>query len=309
MAGAGALALALGARSYLALLVLFAVVRVGESLVHPGTNTLVSQSVPAHQQGRALGVKQSAIPFSTALAGLAVPLAGDTIGWRATFVIVAVLAVPVLMTVPGNTRASTRRRVKTPSLWRLPHLRLLGLGGGLAAASVVTVAGFLTTAAEEAGYSEGEAGLLLGLGGVIMVVSRLSWGLLADHFAFDRFLAVAGALGAGSVAYLLFATETRPSLVLGTVLVFGIGWSWPGVIILGVIELHPEAPGAASAVIQTAVRLGALGSPLLFGFVADRSGFGTAWLLSFGFSLAGMACVTAASFSARRFSQARAAAL
>jgi MFS family permease len=309
IAGAGSLAIAFGGSSYLALLFLFTIVRFGESLVHPGTNTMVSQAVPPRQQGRSLGIKQAAIPFATALAGLAVPLAGDTIGWQATFAIVAALSVPVLFSVPANTRAAVRRTERRPSLWRLPHLRLLGLGGAFAAASVVTVAGFLTTAAEDAGYSEGQAGLLLALGGVIMVVSRLSWGLLADRYAFDRFMAVAGALGVGSVAYLLFATQSRSALVVGTVLVFGIGWSWPGVVLLGVIELHPDAPGAASAVIQTSVRLGALGAPLVFGVVADRSGFGIAWLLSFGFALAGMLCVAAASVSARRFSAASPATL
>lgn len=299
LAGVAALALSLTGGSYAILLVLFLAMRVAESTVHPATNTLVSEAVPARQQGRSLGIKQSAIPFSTLLAGLAVPLLGDSIGWKGTFAIVGVLAVPVIVTAPNPPRPPSPTRPSSAALWRTRHLRLLGAAGALAAASVVTVAGFLTTAAEDAGFSEGEAGLLLSAGGAVMVVSRLTWGWLADRFAFDRFVAVAAALGVGSVAYVLFATESKPLLVAGTVLVFGVGWSWPGVVLLGIIEHHPEAPGAASAVIQTSVRLGALGSPLLFGLLADEWGFDVAWWLPFGFALAGAAMMLLGSAAAR----------
>lgn len=302
LGGAGALAIAVAGRSYVALVVFFCAIRVAESMVQPATNTLVSRMVPLRLRGRSLGIKQSSIPFSTALAGFAVPLAGDTIGWQATFGIVAACAFPVLFTVPANPASPSASDVRPPaSLRRLPHMRLLSLAGAFAAASVVTVSGFLTTAAEDAGFSEGDAGLLLGVGGVVMVISRLSWGLLADRVAFDRFRGVALALGLGSVAHLLFVTGSQPLMLAGTLLIFGVGWSWPGLLLLGLIELHPEAPGAASAVVQTAIRLGALGSPLLFGLVVDNGGFDVAWYLPFGFAVIGSVLLMAGSSAAGRY--------
>lgn len=303
VAGAGAFAIAVLGRSYLAIVAFFCLIRIGESMVQPATNTLVSRVVPLGLQGRSIGIKQSAIPFSTALAGFAVPLAGDRIGWEATFGVVAACALPVVLAVPPNPGAPATAAMPTASasLRRLPHLRLLALGGCFAAGSVVTVSGFFTTAAEEAGYSSGEAGVLFGVGGLILVVSRLSWGLVADRFAFDRFRAVASAVSIGSVSYLLYATESQALLFVGTIIVFGVGWSWPGVMLLGLIELHPEAPGAASAVVQTAILVGALASPLAFGAVADAYGFDVAWYLPFGFALIAAALLVAGSVAAERY--------
>lgn len=300
VASIGSLAIALFGRSYFALVAFFCLIRVGESMVQPATNTLVSRVVPLGLRGRSVGIKQSAIPFSTAVAGFAVPVAGDTIGWEATFGIVAACALPVLLLVPPNPATPPAApNTGSESLRRLPHLRLLALGGCFAAGSVVTVSGFFTTAAEEAGYSEGGAGVLLGIGGLILIVSRLSWGSIADRFAFDRFRAVAAAVAVGSGAFVLFATESRSLLVVGTIVVFGVGWSWPGLMLLGLIELHPEAPGAASAVVQTAILVGALISPLAFGAVADAGGFAVAWYLPFGFALVAAALLVAGGRSAQ----------
>lgn len=274
------------ADTYLILLIGFSVVRIAEALVQPATNTLISVAVPVPRRGIAMGTKQAAIPLSTTLSGLAVPLLGDSIGWEGSFLCVAVVAGAAWVVMPGAPSPQRHPQQRSRrELWRVPHLRLLAAAGACAAASVVTVAGFLTTAAIEAGYSEASAGLLLTLGGLIMIASRLAWGLLADRFGFDRFVAVGAAVGLGALAYLLFATESKPLLVVGTVLVFGIGWSWPGLMILGVIEHHPDQPGAASAVLQTGVRLGALVSPIAFGALAERAGFQVAWFLPFGFAV------------------------
>jgi MFS family permease len=304
IAAVACLVMSLTADSYLVLIAIFLAIRVAESLVHPATNALISQAVPVHQQGRSLGVKQSAIPLSTALAGIAVPVLGGSIGWRGTFAIVAIAAVPVFLTLPHRPAPAPRLRTNAPSLWRVRHLQLIGIGGGLAAASVVTVGGFLTTAGQEAGFSEGEAGLLLGMGGMLMIASRVTWGWLADRFRFDRFLAVAASVAIGSVSFLLFATESKPMLIAGTALAFGVAWSWPGIALLGVIELHPDAPGAASAVIQSLVRLGALASPLLFGVIADRYGFSAAWMLSFACAASGVVMMLLGSIAAKRFTAA-----
>ena len=261
--------------------------RVAEGIIHPATNTLISSSVVLDRQGIAMAAKQSAVPFATALAGFAVPTLGVAFGWKGTFLVVALLAFPAWFVIPdapliGGTNFSSRRE-----MWRLSHLRLLALAGAFSAAAVVTVSGFLTTSAKNAGYTDGAAGLILGLGGILMIISRLAWGFLADRFQFDRFKAVSASLLFGSLSFVLFAIESKASIAVGSVFIFGIGWSWPGLALLGIIEHHRDEPGEATAIVQTSIRLGAMFAPLGFGLIADSFDYSYAWLFSLVAALLG----------------------
>ncbi|MAU39843.1 MAG: hypothetical protein CL501_03145 [Actinobacteria bacterium] len=261
--------------------------RVAEGIIHPATNTLISSSVVLDRQGIAMAAKQSAVPFATALAGFAVPTLGVAFGWKGTFLVVALLAFPAWFVIPdapliGGTSFSSRRE-----MWRLSHLRLLALAGAFSAAAVVTVSGFLTTSAKNAGYTDGAAGLILGLGGILMIISRLAWGFLADRFQFDRFKAVSASLLFGSLSFVLFAIESKASIAVGSVFIFGIGWSWPGLALLGIIEHHRDEPGEATAIVQTSIRLGAMFAPLGFGLIADSFDYSYAWLFSLVAALLG----------------------
>ena len=189
--------------------------RIGESVVHPATNALISQAVPVQRRGLAVGIKQAAVPLATALAGFSVPVLGSSLDWEGTFLLLAVLGIPAWLLVPPVGGSTTRKGQATAEVWRLPQVRLVALAGGLGAASVVTVAGFLTTAAEEAGYSKGTSGLLLTLGGFIMVAGRTGWGAIADRFEFDRFFVTGCSIAGGSVGYLLLATESKLPMFIG----------------------------------------------------------------------------------------------
>ncbi len=275
----GLLLIATTATNITLLLVFFAVCRVAEAIVQPATNSLVSRAVIPTRRGTATGIKQAAVPLATMLAGLSVPVLGGTLGWRWTIGVCAVVALPVWFAVPAVASLPARTRRSKADLWAERHLKLAAIAGGFAAAAVVTASGFLVLAAKEAGFSDGRAGLLLAVGGAIMIPARLSWGILADRYAFDRFLAVAVCLSGALVSFLLFATENRAAIVVGTVLLFGVGWSWPGLFLFAVLSEHPEAPGASTALVQTGIRVGAFGSPLFFGWVAETRGYATAWFL------------------------------
>lgn len=265
--------------TFVLILVAFAFNRTAEAIIQPATNTLVSQGVVATRRGTAMGVKQAAVPMSTMLAGLAVPVLGNSLGWRGTFGLVAVIAAPVWFALP-DVKPPPRRTMRSKrELWAETHIKLAAIGGGFAAAGLVTAAGFLVLAAKDAGFSDGSAGVLLAVGGGIMIPARLSWGLLADRFSFNRFRAVTVCLACAVVSFLLFSTESKSAIVAGTLLLFGVGWSWPGLFLFAVLEQHPEAPGASTAIVQTGIRVGAFSAPLAFGWLADNRGFGTAWLL------------------------------
>lgn len=288
IAAAGAIGISTMGRTYVLLVAFYGVIRVAEALVQPSTNSLISSLVPPQRRGIAMGIKQAAVPLSTALAGLAVPLLGDAIGWRGVFALVALLAIPAWFSIPFAPSLPKRNVGVRRQLWRTPHLRLAAIAGGFSAGAMLTVAGFLATAATEtAGFSQSKAGLLMTVGGAVMIVSRVSWGLAADRWAFDRFKAVGIVLFVGAGSFPLFAAGTQTTMIIGTALIFGIGWSFPGMFLLGVIEQHPETPGVASAIVQTGVRVGALISPFLFGVMVDQWGFDVAWYLPAGLSLVG----------------------
>ena len=273
--------------SFFLLMVFIGLNRVAEGIIHPATNALISSSVILERQGIAMAAKQSAVPFATALAGFAVPTLGIVFGWKETFLVVALLAFPAWFVIPNAPSINKRNFASRREMWRVSHLQLLALAGAFSAAAVVTVSGFLTTSAKNAGYSDGSAGLILGLGGVLMIISRLTWGYLADRFLFDRFKAVSGSLLIGSLAFVLFAIESKASIAVGSIFIFGIGWSWPGLALLGIIEQHRDEPGEATAIVQTSIRIGAMFAPLGFGLIADSFDYSYAWLCSLVSALLG----------------------
>ena len=65
------------------------------------------------------------------------------------------------------------------------------------------------------------------------------------------------------------------------------------------IEQHPDEPGAATATLQTSIRLGAMVAPLGFGIVLDSFGFGTAWMLAFSSTVIGAVLMASASRALR----------
>jgi hypothetical protein len=69
-----------------------------------------------------------------------------------------------------------------------------------------------------------------------------------------------------------------PALVIGTVLAFGLGWSWPGLLQFAVVRLNPSAPAAATSIVQMGVYGGGFIGPVGFGFIAAHASFPTAWL-------------------------------
>ena len=138
------------------------------------------------------------------------------------------------------------------------------------------------------------SGLLLpawGNGLVIVAQSQVASGLAALLIAsvplyIAVFRAVTGdrprpatAVGVllGAVGLALLAVPGTTALVVGTILGFGLGWSWPGLMQFAVVRINPTAPAAATAIVQMGVYAGGFGGPIAFGFVAARTSFPTAW--------------------------------
>jgi hypothetical protein len=96
---------------------------------------------------------------------------------------------------------------------------------------------------------------------------------------------VAATLGIGAGGLALLSVAGTAPLVIGTMVGYGLGWSWPGVLNFAVVRLNPLAPAAATSITQSGVYVGGCAGPLLFGLVAAHS-YPTAWLAAAGAMLA-----------------------
>jgi MFS family permease len=297
LAGTSVLCTALFARSYATLLVFMTLSAGANALGQLSSNLSLARSVPKHRQGLSFGVKQSAIPVATLLAGAAVPTIALTVGWRWAFVAGAALAVLVLPLAPNGPRPPPRpagpRDVRTERA--TGPLVVVALGAAFAAGSASALGIFLVDSSVAQGIGAGAAGAMLTLGSVVGMLARLGGGWLADRRGRNHLAVVAGTLGLGAGGLALLAVPGVPALVIGTVVGYGLGWSWPGVLNFAVVQLNPKAPAAATSITQSGVYVGGCVGPLLFGMVAARS-YPTAWLAAAG----AMVCATALMLLGRR---------
>ncbi|MFI5835114.1 MFS transporter [Micromonospora sp. NPDC051300] len=272
------LAVAALARSYPVLVALLALSAAANALGQLASNAALAEHVPAHRQGLSFGVKQAAIPLSTLLAGAAVPTVALTAGWRWAFVAAAGAALAALAAVPRTDR--DRRTGNRPAGrgGGTGALVVVGLAATLAAGAANALATFLVDSSAGRGLPPALAGLTLTLGSAVCVAARVSVGWLADRRAGGHVGVVAGLLLAGSVGLLLLAVAGPVPLVVGVVLGFGLGWSWPGLLNFAVVRLHPQAPAAATSITQTGVYAGGCLGPLGLGALAGAAGYPAMWL-------------------------------
>ncbi|MGE3286263.1 MAG: MFS transporter [Pseudonocardia sp.] len=242
-------------------------------------NLTLAHVIPPARLGMSFGIKQCAIPLATLLAGAAVPAIALTAGWRWAYVAGAALALGALAVGPRAAAAGTRGG-PVPGERATAALAVLGIAAGLAAASSCALGIFLVASAVDDGVDPGTAGLVLTLGSVVGLAMRLLHGWLADRRSGGHIAVVAGSLLLGGFGVALLAVPGTVPLIVGTVLGYGLGWAWPGLLQFAVVRLNPSAPAAASAIVQTGVYAGGFGGPVGFGLLAAHIGFTTAWLVA-----------------------------
>jgi MFS family permease len=292
---ASLLGVALLASSWAWLVACLLVGGLANAVSHPAANLSLAREVPAGRQGLSFGIKQSAIPTATLLAGLAVPGIALTFGWRWAFAGGAALALAVALLVPAGGPGSDARGLKEARAGdvRVAPMVLLALGIGLGSTAATPLGAFIVGSSVAAGLGEGSAGLLLAFGSAFGIVVRVTLGHLADGMEGGRLRLVAAMLGVGVVGFALLATGAGGLLLLGTALAFGAGWGWPGLFNFAVVRANPGAPAAATGITQTGASGGAALGPLLFGVVVEASSYGVAWLFSGAIALTALVAILA----------------
>jgi predicted MFS family arabinose efflux permease len=265
------------APSLIVLFVLLAVAGVANSVTQPAINLYVAEQIPADRQGLGFGIKQSGIPAAILVSGLALPLLALPLGWRPTLGLCALAPLAVGVALPGDGVEHVSRR--TASRRPSRALLLTALGAALATAGPSALGAYLVTSAVEVGIDEGTAGLLAALASGLSLATRVSLGARADRRRDYGLAVVVLLLGAGSVGFALMASDSAAPFVLGALVAFTLGWGWPGLFNLAVVDANRETPASATGVSQTGIYAGAAGGPAVFGALAAGAGYGTAWLV------------------------------
>ena len=285
LASAGCLAgVALLARSWAGLTAFMVLGGIGNGFAQPAANLAIAQGVSAARQGLAFGVKQSAIPIASLVAGIALPAIALTLGWRWAFGGAAAAALLVSIVAPRIVGSPTAQRSNGRGENDVPLGPMILLAGAMAAgsASALALGAFLVESAVANGVRPGTAGLLLSLGGVTGVCTRLLVGWMADRRDGGHLLVVAAMLVGGAVGFGLLAVSAGrlTFVLLGTVLGFALAWGWPGLMMFAVVRLNPGAPAAASGIAQAGGAAGGVLGPLLFGMIVTQHSYALGWSLA-----------------------------
>lgn len=243
-----------------------------------GTNLLIAREVPQHRHGIAFGIKMSAVPAATLLAGVAVPVAGLWIGWRATFIGVGLLCLPLGWACRrAGAPPAARPRATRPV--RLDRRRLVVLAGaaGFGMAAGNALGGFIVPAGVASGLSASMAGALLVAASVATIATRILGGWSADRSERSPLRAVAALLLAGAGGVYLLGTGSPAHFALGVIIGFVGGLGWNGLLSLDVVRTYPVVPAAATGVVQSGLALGAGIGPITFGYLAESFSYRIAW--------------------------------
>ena len=294
MAAVASLGVALGAHSLATLLLWLALGGASVALAQPAANRLLLNRVPSDRLGTAFGVKQSAPPSASLLAGAAVPIIAVTAGWRWGYVLaagVALVVLAVVRTPPGadQRRAEQRQTARQPL--RNPRVILIlaiAFGLGDATSSVSTT--FLVDSLVSAGSSPERAGIVLSIASACTVAMRLLLGAISDRLPGGHLHLCAAMLGVGAGGlWLLSSGDPGAAMIAGGVLAFVGCWGYNGVFWYAMVWAYPDAPGRITGALSPGGLAGSTSGPVVFGWLVEQFGYQASWRWFVGLALfAGM---------------------
>ncbi|MBC3208383.1 cyanate transporter [Pseudomonas sp. SWRI111] len=230
-----------------------------------------------------MGLYVTSIMGGAAIAASFAPLVlAHTGQWRSGLAIWAALALLALLFVWSqrhNLASSTAKAPRQDALFSNARAWLLAIFFGLGTASYTCVLAWLAPYYVENGWSEQNAGLLLGFLTAMEVISGLVVPVIANRSR-DRRWVLAALLGLIIVGFCgLILSPQSLSLLWPCLLGLGIGGLFPMSLIVSLDHLDdPQRAGGLTAFVQGIGYLIAGLSPLLAGLIRDRLGsFEWAW--------------------------------
>lgn len=278
-----AVGIATTAVNWLALVAWLMFAATANALGQPAANRLLVRTVPSGRQGAAFGVKQSAPPAASMLAGAAVPAVALTVGWRWAYLLGVVLAIVVL--VGAGRRPPPAERASSASTPR-PKLRdrrtvlVLATALGLSTTASTTVPAFFVDASVRGGGSPEVAGTLLAVASAAAILTRLVGGAIADRLSGGHLRLCAALLAVGTLGLALLAVGTPTAMAAGVVVALVGTWGFNGVFVFALMRAYPDTPGAATGATMPGALIGGIVGPITFGALAEGLSYTGAWLFA-----------------------------
>lgn len=276
---------------------------IGVAATMPSVQLALATCIPPERQGVAFGLNLSSIPAAILLAGIAVPLIGETAGWRWAFGGAGIAGLILsLLSAISYTHADwgVMHRIHHPV-----DLRVVLLASGamfLGVWGAQTVATFSVESAAQHGHTPGSVGYVLAFTSVVSIAIRIVSGVTADRAGPIRaFTVMAVFLVLGGVGTVVLALSgSFAAVAIGAVLGLGVGWGWNGLAIYALVRLNPKAAATTAGFVMVGGFSGSALSPVVFGVVASDADFDAGWVVSTVAMLAGAALTVAARGAARR---------
>lgn len=280
LAAAGAqLAVAVVVPSFTWMLVVLAIAGVVNSAVQTAVNLALSQA-DLPRLGLALAAKQSAMPASAMLGGLAVPALALTLGWRWAYGMGALVALIACLLVARFIESRPRAPVQDTGVVESGSRVLFAAAivSMMFAFSSGAINAWTVSSGVDAGLSEGLAGVMLSVAAGLGIVFRLISGTRVDRSPIPAFRAAGMVSVVGIVGFALLATRIAPIHAFATVLAFAGGWIWPVFTNFAIVNANPRSAGAATGVTQTGVYIGVFSAPVITGQIIEVYGYPAMWL-------------------------------
>lgn len=251
-------------------------------LANPSANKALAELVQPERRGLIFGLKHSGIPTSTLLAGLAVPTLALTIGWRFAFAFASLL-LPVIWLLLASDNddpidlTSDENSFRRVAPMSTSQIAALAAAAALATWAAVSLSTFLIGAAVDASLSESGAGMLLFVGSLASISTRVVAGSLTDRRRSRGFVGLAVLMGVGSLVFVALSGASGFWFIGFVLLAFATGWGWPGLMTFTVVNANIGTPAASSAITQAGVFLGAGLGPLVLGWLIENVSRSAAW--------------------------------
>jgi MFS family permease len=293
------------APTYKAFLVTRATTGIDDSS-YPGLYSLISDLFGPKMRGKIYGLLQLTAPLGFLLGMILALSLRDVIGWRGVFYITGglgvILAVVIYFGVPEPPRGGaepemagletvTTYQFKWPIVWGLfkkPTLLLIFVQGffGVFPWNVITF-WFFAYLEKERGYTGVPLFVTMAVAVIVLAVGYPVGGALGDRLfqRTPRGRAIVSTIGVLAGAVLLYFTLRVPEasqwlfLVMLSFTALFIPFAAPNVVSIVYDITLPEVRSTALSIESLIESAGAALSPLIAGFIADRSSLGTAILL------------------------------
>ncbi|GGM21234.1 MFS transporter [Dactylosporangium sucinum] len=240
--------------------------------------------VPPDRKGRAVSRVMVGLTVANVVGVPLVTLAGQLLGWRASYAAIAVIGVVTILAVrrwvPPVAIEDGASIVRELGAFRRVHVWIALLTGTVGFGGMFAVYSYVApTLTEVAGLPTGAVPWVLAVFGLGMTIGALLGGRLADRSALGTLV---GALVAMTAVLSLYAL-TASSPVAAVLLVFAVGLVCQvlgGGLTIRLMEASPDAPALAASSNHSALNLAnAIGAWL--GGVVIAAGHGylaTAWV-------------------------------